>query len=69
MTFVCTILQKLFRHDEGSACRISIATHCAGRAVAGTYVREIAEAKAEQATQAARLRGWPMRCTIEPEER
>ena len=69
MGFVCAILQRLFRHDQNAASRITMATHCGGRGVAGTYPRDIAEAKAGQVAQAARLRGWPLRCTIEPEER
>ena len=67
--FVCEILQKLFRHDETAASRISSDSHCRGRSIAGTYTHDIAEAKAAQVVQAARLRAYPLRCVIEPEER
>ncbi|MCY4325181.1 MAG: ATP-dependent Clp protease adaptor ClpS [Betaproteobacteria bacterium] len=68
-SFMCTILRKLFSHDPASAIRITAAAGRVGRALAGTYVREIAEAKAEQAAQSARLHGWPLRCLIEPENK
>ncbi len=67
MRFVTDLLQRLFSHSPSDASRITLATHTSGRGVAGTYPRDIADAKAGQVVAAARLRSFPLRCIIERE--
>jgi ATP-dependent Clp protease adaptor protein ClpS len=40
--------------------------HHKGQGVAGTYVRDIAETKAEMVQAHARAHGHPLKCTAEP---
>lgn len=66
MDFVVAILMRIFRHNENDAGAIMLAVHTRGKAVAGTYTREIAETKAAQSNQNAERNEFPLQATIEP---
>lgn len=65
--FVVAMLISVFRHNEKSAFELTIAIHQHGSAVAGVYPYEIAEQKAVDATNMARLNGFPLITKVEPE--
>lgn len=67
MEFVIAMLVSVFKYDEGRALDLTLVIHQKGSAVAGTYSYEIAEQKALDATNMARLNGFPLITKVEPE--
>lgn len=65
--FVVAMLIEVFRYDEKSAFDLTLVIHQKGSAVAGLYSYEIAEQKAIDATNMARLNGFPLIIKVEPE--
>lgn len=65
--FVIAMLMAVFRYDEKRALELTLAIHQKGSAVAGVYPYEIAEQKALDATNMARLNGFPLITKVEPE--
>jgi ATP-dependent Clp protease adaptor protein ClpS len=66
MEFVVEVLQRFFHKTEEQALRLTLEIHTRGRAVAGVYTPEIAEAKAVQVIDTAKNRGFPLKATAEP---
>jgi len=66
MEFVVLVLMEFFSKTETEATRIMLEVHHKGRGVAGTYIRDIAETKAEMVQAHARANGHPLMCTAEP---
>jgi len=67
MDFVVQVLQKFFNKTQDQATEIMLQVHHKGVGVAGVYTLEIAEMKAMQSNQFARLNKHPLKTTIEPE--
>jgi ATP-dependent Clp protease adaptor protein ClpS len=65
--FVVALLMSVFKFDEKRAFNLTITIHQKGSAVAGLYPYEIAEQKALDATNMARLNGFPLITKVEPE--
>lgn len=65
--FVVALLMSVFKFDEKRAFDLTITIHQKGSAVAGVYPYEIAEQKALDATNMARLNGFPLITKVEPE--
>lgn len=65
--FVIAVLQRVFHHSPESAQEITFAIHTTGRGIAGIYTKEIAEEKALEAVNMARLNNFPLRATCEEE--
>jgi ATP-dependent Clp protease adaptor protein ClpS len=65
--FVIHVLQKFFKKNETEATQIMLTVHHTGSGVAGTFNREVAEAKVAQVTDYSRAHGFPLKCTMEPE--
>ena len=65
--FVIAMLMKIFRHDEKTAVNLTIQVHEQGKGIAGVYSFEIAEQKAIDATNMARLNDFPLVIKIEAE--
>lgn len=65
--FVVALLMSVFKFDEKRAFDLTITIHQKGSAVAGLYPYEIAEQKALDATNMARLNGFPLITKVEPE--
>jgi len=65
--FVIAMLMKIFRHDERTAVNLTIQVHEQGKGVAGVFTFEIAEQKAIDATNMARLNNFPLVIKIEAE--
>jgi ATP-dependent Clp protease adaptor protein ClpS len=66
--FVVTVLKAEFRVSEDQALRVMITAHRRGVCVVSVYPRGVAEAKATNATDAGRSKGYPLLFTTEPEE-
>jgi ATP-dependent Clp protease adaptor protein ClpS len=66
--FVVTVLKAEFRMSEDQALRVMITAHKRGACVVAVYTKDVAEAKATNATDAGRSKGYPLLFTTEPEE-
>jgi ATP-dependent Clp protease adaptor protein ClpS len=65
--FVVAMLVAVFRHDQASALKLTLAIHNEGSAVAGTYSFEIAEQKTSDAKRMAINHGFPLVVRTEAE--
>jgi ATP-dependent Clp protease adaptor protein ClpS len=66
--FVVTILKAEFRMSEDEAYKVMMTAHRKGSCVVAVYTQDIAETKAARATDAGRMKGYPLLFTTEPEE-
>lgn len=66
--FVVGVLQAVFRMTEGEALGVMLTAHRRGACVVAVFTREVAECKAEQATDHGRRQGYPLAFTTEREE-
>ncbi len=67
MEFVVAMLMRVFRYNEQTAVDLTLIVHQKGSAVAGIFPFEIAEQKSLDATNMARLNGYPLITKVEPE--
>ena len=65
--FVVKVLQRVFRMTEGEAEAVMITAHQQGACVVAVYTKEVAETKAQLATEAGEMRGYPLTFTTEKE--
>ncbi|MGC1411434.1 MAG: ATP-dependent Clp protease adapter ClpS [Acetobacteraceae bacterium] len=65
---VVTVLKGEFRMSEDQALRAMITAHRRGACVVAVYTKDVAEAKATNATDPRRRKGYPLLFTTEPEE-
>ena len=66
--FVITVLKAEFRMSEDQAYPVMMTAHRRGACVVAVFTKDVAEAKATNATDAARKQGYPLLFTTEPEE-
>jgi ATP-dependent Clp protease adaptor protein ClpS len=66
--FVVLVLKAEFRVSDDQAMRVMITAHQRGACVVAVYTKDVAEAKATNATDAGRSKGYPLLFTTEPEE-
>ena len=66
--FVITVLKGEFRLSEEQARRVMMTAHQRGVCVVSVFTKDVAEAKATNAVDAARKQGYPLLFTTEPEE-
>jgi ATP-dependent Clp protease adaptor protein ClpS len=66
--FVITVLKAEFRMSEDQAYKVMMTAHRKGSCVVAVYTQDVAETKAARATEAGRLKGYPLLFTTEPEE-
>jgi ATP-dependent Clp protease adaptor protein ClpS len=66
--FVVTVLKAEFRMSEDQALRVMITAHKRGACVVAVFTKDVAHAKATNATDLARSQGYPLLFTTEPEE-
>lgn len=67
MEFVMAMLMTVFKYNETGAYDLTMAVHEKGSAVAGVYAYEVAEQKAIDATNMARLNNFPLIIKVEAE--
>ena len=65
MEFVVEVLELFFNLDREAATRTMLTVHTSGKAICGTYPRDIAETKMTQVNQYAREKQHPLLCEIE----
>lgn len=68
MEFVIVVLQEFFGKDRETATKMMLKIHLDGKAVCGTYSRDIAATKVNQVLDAAHQAGHPLQCASEPVE-
>ncbi len=66
--FVVTVLKAVFRMTEEQAYRVMLAAHQLGACVVAVYTKDVAESKAEEATEMGKSAGYPLAFTTEREE-
>lgn len=66
MEFVVVVIQEFFHKDRETATQIMLKIHLDGKAVCGTYPRDIAATKVTLVLDAARKAGHPLQCISEP---
>lgn len=64
--FVVHVLMRYFSKSETEATHLMLTVHHKGRGVAGVYVRDLAETKAQQTMDYAAQHGFPLKVTAEP---
>jgi len=65
MEFVLQVLESIFDKSPAEAFQIMMHVHTNGRGVAGTYLWEVAETKAEASVSMARSGGYPLQAVTE----
>lgn len=66
--FVVRVLKAVFGLGPERAYRVMITAHQQGSCVVAVYPRDVAETKAQDATDMGRREGHPLTFTSEPEE-
>ena len=66
--FLFTILKIVFFKSQEEAEALMLKVHQQQSATAGVYSYDVAQSKAQKATQMAREEGFPLRLTVEPED-
>jgi ATP-dependent Clp protease adapter protein ClpS len=66
--FVVTVLKAEFRMSEDQALRVMMTAHRRGLCVVAVITKDVAEARATNASDAGRRKGYPLLFTTEPEE-
>jgi len=65
--FVIYALKRYFNLNDSAAQRVTQEAHKTGYSIAGIYLFEIAETKANQAMKDASNKGFPFSCMLEAE--
>ena len=68
MEFVVLVLKQVFNKSDADSVSIMLHAHTHGMAVAGVYTFEIAETKVQETMGLADKAGFPLLCTLEPED-
>ena len=66
--FVVSVLKAVFRMTEAEALGVMLTAHQKGVCVVAVYTKEVAETKAEQASEYGRSNGFPLAFTTEKED-
>ncbi len=65
MDFVVSVLEQIFHRTHADSMEIMLLIHNKGAAAAGIYTRDVAETKADQVTEYARINDYPLQCSLE----
>jgi len=68
MEFVVSVLTAIFHKDNQEAVAVATHIHEKGKAIAGTYIYEVAEQKVIETVTNARTAGFPLSLTLEEVE-
>lgn len=67
MDFVVEVLESVFGKDTHEAVRIMWNVHQGGIGLCGVYPAQVAETKVATVHKLAQDRGFPLKCSMEPE--
>lgn len=67
MDFVIELLLKYFNLSEKKATEITLNVHHMGKAVCGTFSKDVASTKVEQVNNYALQNQYPLKCIISDE--
>ncbi|NLY03758.1 MAG: ATP-dependent Clp protease adaptor ClpS [Campylobacter sp.] len=67
MDFVVDIIVSIFGKNFDDAMNLMLKIHNEGLAVCGSYEKEIAITKQKSVLNAAKVAGFPLKCTVEKE--
>ena len=65
MEFVIYVLQTIFKKDYEEAKNIMLSVHNSGKGICGIYPLDIAESKANQVVEYARINQHPLECKVQ----
>ena len=65
MDFVVEVLEDFFGMNREQATHVMLQVHHQGKAVAGIYPKDIAETKAHQVIEYAKVNEHPLMCQVE----
>ena len=68
MDFVIAALMQIFHKSADDSQVLTMHIHEKGKAIAGTYIFEVAEQKVNETVSSARSAGYPLSLTIEEVE-
>ncbi len=68
MDFVVEVLEQFFSMSTERATQIMMTVHTQGKAVCGTFTRDVAETKVAQVVSYAQESQHPLMCEIEADE-
>ena len=66
--FVVSVLKRVFRMSEGEAYGVMLTAHQQGACVVAVYTKEVADTKAQEATELGQREGFPLAFTTEKED-
>ena len=66
--FVVLVLKAVFRMNESHAYKVMMTAHQRGACVIAVYTKDVADTKANEATDMGRAKGYPLYFTTEKEE-
>lgn len=67
MDFVVAILMQIFGKSVDEATKIMLEVHKKGSAIAGIYIKDIAETKSELSNKIAFEKGFPLKTKVQQE--
>ena len=65
MEFVIYVLQTIFKKDYEEAKNIMLLVHNQGKGICGVFPLDIAESKANQVVEFARINQHPLECKVQ----
>ena len=65
MEFVIYVLQTIFRKEYEEAKKIMLLVHNQGKGICGVFPLDIAESKANQVVEFARINQHPLECKLQ----
>lgn len=68
MDFVVDIIVNIFGKNFDDAVNLMLKIHQNGAATCGVYEKEIAKSKQQSVLRAAKVAGFPLKCSIELEQ-
>ena len=69
MELVVKVLVEVFFKSEAEAETLMLQVHHSDKAVVGIYSYDVANSKVRKATNMARNAGFPLRLTVDPEDK